>query len=399
MKRKSKGDTIVIEPRTRITSFDTLDYRTLLAVNGAIAGTLFGKDREQITAYYKSRASRENRLKLTRFISQVYAYLNPIISKFANPHDYFFRLWLRLEIDRKTGEIIDVTFFDVDMFKFFGKVGGKFPKKEEEYIMNIVFVGREGTPLSSFFIQGIKKVASEIEMIRLKTYDSYSKTPSNVRSRISDRSPYLIVGDEVLEIKVRTEDSDVIPFIEKDGERIDFPDQISVEGFVLTRVPLKPDIGKAELSFQYVDSELKNIRQTIEDHATDFKKPDILKTLGIESELSDIKTRLTSLDVKKLSNDDKLASGKWIRKIDRELEKYMDLSIEYESIEDALKSIEIDRDKGTISYDEYDKFRMRKFTASRKVTQELIKLKENLWKELVPEVRDFLKKAEGKKES
>lgn len=397
MKRKSKRDTIIIEPRTRITSFDTLDYRTLLTVTGAIAGTLYGRDREKKSVFYKSRANRENRSKLNRFLGHVYAYLNPIISEFAKPDDYFFRLWLRLEIDRKTGEIIDVPFFDVDMFKRFGKVGGEFPKKEEEYMMNIIFVGREGTPISSFFKQGIKKVAKEIEMIRLKTYDSYSKAPLNVKSRISDRSPYLIVGNEVLEIKVRTENSDIIPFVEKDGKRTDFPEETSVERFLLARIPMKPNIGKTELSFQYVDSELKSIRQTIEDHATDVKKPDILKALGIESELTNIKTKLTNLASEKLSDDGEVSSKKWIRKIDRELEKYTDLSMEYESIMGGLKRIEIECNKGIISYDEYDKFRMRKSLALRKIRQELIKFKEKLWKESIPEVRDFLKEMGGKK--
>ena len=50
-------NTILLEPITRITSFDTLGFRTQ-TVNGAIAGTLYGKDRSKSAIFFKSNASR-----------------------------------------------------------------------------------------------------------------------------------------------------------------------------------------------------------------------------------------------------------------------------------------------------------------------------------------------------
>ena len=46
-RKKSCREIVVIEPKTRITSLNTLGYYTSLEVTGAIAGILFGKDEEK----------------------------------------------------------------------------------------------------------------------------------------------------------------------------------------------------------------------------------------------------------------------------------------------------------------------------------------------------------------
>jgi hypothetical protein len=102
-------ETIVIEPKSRIASFETLGYHTTRAANGAIAGALFGKDKEKSLEFFKSRTSRKNKEFLSLLTSEIYSYLNSVMPDTADPADYFFRIWLRLEIERKTGEIVTKT--------------------------------------------------------------------------------------------------------------------------------------------------------------------------------------------------------------------------------------------------------------------------------------------------
>jgi len=65
-------------------------------------------------------------------VSEVYSFVNKIISAHSNPEDYWFRLWVRIEVNEKSGEILGHPNFDIDIFKYIGKIGGKYSEINED---------------------------------------------------------------------------------------------------------------------------------------------------------------------------------------------------------------------------------------------------------------------------
>lgn len=391
-------ETIVLEPRSRIASFDTIGYRTVQAVNGAIAGTLFGKDREKKSAFFKSNASRKNKQILSQLTSEIYSYLNGVISEFADPEDYFFRLWVRVEIDKKTGEIIGHPLFDSDMFKYIGKVGGKYVEVGD-YALKVFFIGKVGTHISPIFIKGIKKVASDTKLIRFRPYESYSISPDEIKQKITSDSPYLVIDDKPIEIKLRLDEktTTIIPFMEKNGRSFDFIDQSSIENFILREIALKPEIIKSGTFFQYSDAELKQIKEKIDQHAKDVEEPTLLETLNIEQILKDIKDELDIVNTEKLSEKIEIEYNKHIKLFKRLDDKYFKLSREWDVQRQDILDTKKDLEKGLIGYEEFSTLRVRRSMALRKISQELINFQENLKKKIVPDFNRFissLKKAE-----
>lgn len=233
-----------------------------MAVNGAIAGTLFGKDKEKKAIFYKSKANRKNKQVLSQLTSEVYSYLNSVISDFADPEDYFFRLWVRIEIDRKTGEIISEPLFEIDVFKYTGKLGGKYVEVGD-YYLDVVFVGREGTHITPFFVKGINRVAKDTKLVKLKSFDSYKLAPKEIQKKITPDAPFLVIDGEPIEIKLTIDEERnvLIPLIERENKKINLENQNLVENFILREIKMKPEIRKSGTVFQLVDQELKKSKK------------------------------------------------------------------------------------------------------------------------------------------
>jgi hypothetical protein len=380
---------------TRIVSLGTLDYRAGQSINAAIADAISGKDEEKKKAYWKSRMSIENKRRISQFTSEVYAYLNPIISEFGEPDDYYFRLWLRVEIDRETGELVNVLHFDVDMYKYIGKVGGNLAD-DVSYCMKLYFVGNKDTPVYTFFVETLRKVASEISVVSFKPFDSLRMVPPEMRKGLSEHSNYLIVEKEVFEIKMRTDGTNISYFTEIAGKETTLSTKILLENFVMHKIGLKPEIGKKAISFQPVDKELKKIRTKIEDEAKEIDEPDFLKSLGIDEELNAVKSELVGVDTGKIGDDELQKIKRLIKRIERTQEKYTQLSVEYESIIEDVRNIEKDCNNGKISYEQFDVFRMRKSIALRANRIELIKLKATIAESILQEEKVLIEETKGK---
>src|SRR2546422_4450522 len=132
-------DTVIIEPRTSVSSFDGLQWSLQKAVSGAIASFLFGDNEEGRKQFFPSPTNRKNKQKLAQLAGQVYGYLNSTISEHADIREYYFRVWTRVEIERQTGEITGDPRFDVDLFRYLGRVSTK-PIAETNQV-EITFVG------------------------------------------------------------------------------------------------------------------------------------------------------------------------------------------------------------------------------------------------------------------
>jgi len=102
-----RGDLTVLEPYTKISSFDGIGYAAQRSLIGAVGGYLYPdeKDKEKKSIFYASPIGRRNKQKVAQLVSEVYSYLNSIISEHADPRQYYFRLIVRMEINSKTGEI------------------------------------------------------------------------------------------------------------------------------------------------------------------------------------------------------------------------------------------------------------------------------------------------------
>lgn len=393
-----RRDTIVLEPRSRIASFDAIGFRTIQAVNGAIAASLFGKDREKKGIFYKSKASRKNKQILAKLTSEIYSYLNGVISEFADPEDYFFRLWVRVEIDKKTGEIIGRPLFDIDMFKYVSKLGGKYVEVGD-YALEVVFIGKEGTLISPFFIKGIRKVASDTKLIRFRHYDSYSVCPEEIKQQIMPDSPYLIVGNKQLriELEIDKEDTKIIPYVKKENKQLELVDQSAVHNLILREIALRPEIRKAGIFFQSVDEELKKIEKRLGQHATDEEEPDLPESLRIEQILEELKQKLQSVNTEKLSDLQKKAFDKQGQKIESQKAKYLRLSSEWKALRDDISNMKKDLDAGEVEYEQFRVLKIRRSKALRNTGQELIEFQEDLKSKIIPEFNEFMTNVEKMK--
>ena len=104
-------DSIILEPRTTITTFEGIQWALERAVGGAIAAMLFGKNKEAKQSFYGSPTNRRNKEVLVELASQLYSYLNGTISEFADVKEYAFRVWAQVEANRKSGTIIGEPLF------------------------------------------------------------------------------------------------------------------------------------------------------------------------------------------------------------------------------------------------------------------------------------------------
>jgi len=391
-------ETIIIEPKSRIASFETLGYHTTRAANGAIAGALFGKDKEKSLEFFKSLTNRKNKEFLSLLTSEIYSYLNSVLPDTADPADYFFRVWLRLEIDRKTGEIVSEPLFEADLFKYAGKLGGKYVEVGD-YRLDVVFVGKEGTHITPFFVKAMNQVVNTTRLVKFKVYDNYRLAPKEVRQKITAESPFLIIDGKPFEIEM-TMDSKrkvVAPLVESDGKKVSLESQESVANFLLREIKMKPEIRKSATIFQYADDEIEKIHDKIQQDSTETDEPDLLKSLDLLDFINSLDSRIQNINVSKLHEDQKTIHGTLVKQLSKSKDRFSQLSQEWECLREEIYETKKDMEKGSITYEQFSALRMRRFKALKNVEQELIGLQEEVKRDFVKNLNDFLENLDGKK--
>lgn len=387
----SSHNTIVIEPRSRIASFDTLGYYTTMAINGAIAGALFGKDKERSSAFFKSKANLKNKQVSSKLTSEVYSYLNAVISDFADPEDYFFRLWVRLEIDKSTGSIVGEPTFEIDLFKYAGKLGGKYVETGD-YALDVVFVGKEGTYIEPMFLKGIKQVSNATGLIKFRSYNSYKHATKEIQEKITEDSPFLIIDSKPIEVKFRIDEKKriPIPFVEKGGKDFDLVGQESIENLILSEVKMKPEIRKSGTAFQLVDQELKKIHKRIELDSTETKEPDLLKSLRLDVILEGFETGLGKIEKGKLTKERQNLYDNFNKQLNKLKDRYNHMSREWETLRAEIEETKQDMQGGEITYEEFGTIRVRRSKALKNVELQLIEFQEELKRDFMPQIQGFL---------
>jgi hypothetical protein len=394
-----RTETILLEPFTSIVSFDAISYRTYITVSGAVGHYLY-PTKEEYDAnkrkFFASAIGRRNKQKISELVSEIYAYLNANISEHADPRDYYFRLWVRIETYKKTGEILRHPHFDIDVFRYIGKIGGKH-SDIEQYSMKVVFVGKERMPISSIFIKGISKARQQTGVIDFKPYESYFRAPKEIREKITKDSAYLIIDDDVYEIepKIDSKTGEIFSLIKEDSDVLEFRVADDVLLYILKKVKIRPQIIGSETGLSLVDKEIETISPGLTEKVTD-SKIDFVSSLGVELILEKLFRKLDGLDTLELPKDLEKQKKRHRVGLEKVKKDFTSLKVRFEVQEEELASLEKDRVEK-----KYRSFRVKTITALKTIRTEMVELQKELKQETLDNINKFVKVArkEGKAKS
>jgi len=373
-------ETITLEPITPIISFDGISYRTYITVSGAIGHYRFPSEEEYAAnkkAFFSSGIGRRNKQKISEVVSEIYAYLNTRISEHGDPADYYFRLWLRVEVNKETAEIVGNPSFDIDVFRHIGKIGGKH-SDIGKYLMKVVLVDKEKVPLSSIFMKGIRKAKQETELIDFTVYKSYSRAPEEIKQKITKDSYHLIIDDEVnrIEPAIDSKTKDITFLIKENSSTMEFGSEDDVFHYILKKVKISPKIIRSETGLTLVDKEIVGISRELE-KAEPAPKTNLMAQLGIEEMLNELFGRLDSFKAR--ANSEKARNKERCRANLEEVKKeFSSLKVDYEVHESELTKLEEDYAKKEITEDSYRTHRVKELKALGIVKSNLIELQKKL---------------------
>jgi hypothetical protein len=398
-------ESIVVEPFTAIVSFDAISHRTYIALSGAIGHYVYPKKEEydaNKTKFFASPVGRRNKQKISELVSEIYAYLNANISEHADPRDYYFRLWVRLEVDRRTGEILSHPHFDIDVFRYLGKIGGKY-SDVGKYSMKVAFVGKERFPVSSVFIKGVSKAKQQTGVIDFKIYETYYRAPDEIREKISKDSAYLIIDEEVHKIKpkIDSDTGEVFSFIKENSHVTEFKSEEDVLLYIVKKVKIRPQIIGSETGLNpQVDKEIQTISPRLTEKVVD-SEVDFVSSLGVEQILERLSKKLEGLDTLELPKELEKQYKSHLASMETLTKDFTSLKVRLEVQEDELGDLEKDRDEKKMDEDQFRSFRVKTITALKTIRTEMVKFQKELKQETAGKIDKFVRVArkEGKEKS
>lgn len=384
---------------TAIISFDAISHRTYKAISGAIGHYRYPSDEEYAAkhkSFYNSLVGRRNKQKISEVISEVYAFLNTRISEHADPADYYFRLFLRMELKKETAEIIGNPSFDIDVFRHLGKIGGKH-SNVGNYSLNTVLVDKERSPISPIFKKGLSKARTETGLIGFLVYDSYSKAPAEIRGKTTKDAYYLIIDEEVNKIQaaIDPKTNDVVYKTKENNNTIEFRSEDDVFNYVLKKIKVIPKIVGSETGLSLVDKEIMGITSELEKLENE-QQTDIIAQLGIEHTLKELFDELDSFKAR--ANTEKAKTKQRYRATLEEIDsEFKSLKIDLEIQESEITRLNEERTKKEITDDYYSTCRVKGLKAIAIIKSKLVELQKNLKEQYVEEIAAFVA-AKGKGE-
>lgn len=394
-------ETIMLEPFTSIVSFDAISYKTNMTVAGAIGHYIYPDKeeyREKRSKFFASAVSRRNRQKISELVSEIYSYLNTKISEYADPRNYYFRIWVRIIINKKTGEILGHPHFDIDVYRHVGKVGGRH-SEIGKYSMKVVFIGKERMPISSVFIKGVSKASQQSGVIDFRSYESYFKAPKEIREKITKDSPYLIIDEEIHKIipKIDSKSGEIFSLIKEGKNDIKLEIADDVARYVLKKVKIKPEVIGSETAFGRVDEEIETIASELKEEAVETKT-DLVTLLGVEDILKGLFKKLEGLATYELPKEIERQKKRHWTLLEKLQKEFTSLKVKYEVQEEELAKLEKDHIEEMIDEDKYRSLRMKRLTASKMIRTEMVELQKELKQETANKITAFVKvaKKEGK---
>lgn len=388
---RKKVETIILEPRTPIISFEAISHRTYISVSGSVGHYRYPSKEEyqaRKKAFFNSAVGRKNKQKISEVISEIYAYLNTRISEHADPSDYYFRLWLKLEVNKETAQIIGNPSFDIDVFRHIGRIGGKH-SSVGDYLLNVFLIDKEKSPLSPIFKKGIKKAKAEAGLIEFLMYDSYLKAPKEVRAKITKGSWNLIIDEDAYIIEPEIDSKKNIFYtIKEGGKTIEFRSEDDVFNYILKKLKITPKIVGSETGLTLVDKEIKGISEELEKGET-VPKVDIMTQLGIEQTIAELLGKLEGF--KPRANSEKAKVRDRYRADIEEIQKeYTSLKVDYGVHESELSRCEEEYTKKVMTEENYSAFRFKTLRAIGFIKTKLIDLQQTLKKKCSKEIEELV---------
>jgi len=390
----SASETVVLEPRTSVTSFEGLPWALQKAVAGAINGFLYGDKSEKPSPYYKSPIARKNREKLARLASQVYGYINSTISEHSNIDDYYFRIWPRIEVDRKSGEIVEDPRFEVDLFRYIGRVAAK--AIETKTRVNVIFVQADGDRMvSPSFARMLRRAVSGLKEVEPRIYADTRSAPSSLKERMMDARPHLFIGDSrVFALGSELAKTGPRLFLESEGKSEEIRKDEDLARFVVEHSGVKPEIFSNDTVVRPADEEIAKIGKRFSDEATD-EPNDVIAALRVDRELD----RLLE-QVKRLTNGVDAIPSTTVARITSELKdkrnKWMELKSAHEAIVEEMKHLQRDFKGKRVNYDTYSVQRFMNIENRKSIERELVELQTYIKGDLRRKVMSVVDEPKGK---
>ena len=394
---KKKIETVTLEPISSIISFDAISYRASGTFIGTIGHFKYPDKKEyeaKSKVFYNSAIGRKNKQRIQELISEIYAYLNTRISNHAQASDYFFRIYLRLELNKETAEIVGTPSFDVDLYRHIGKIGGKHGDAGK-YVMQVIIVDNDRSPLASIFKKGVSKIRDDVGsgFLEYKNYPSYEKAPINVQRLVSKDGCYLIIDNIAHDITAEKDEAsrDFVYFIKEDNKQTKIQSEDDVISYVLKQTKVTPKIMGSQTGFALVDKEIMQIADELKKEEGTTKADtvtNLLEELGIDKILLQLRGKLKTVRARGTSDRAKLRD-KSTTNLDDIEKKYNALKVEYEVDRGELTHCEDQYTKGEITDDNYRVYRLKMLKAIRMAETELIDIQKKLVEKTELAIKDL----------
>jgi hypothetical protein len=396
---KKKVATVTLEPISSIISFDAISYRASGTFIGTIGHFKYPDKKEyevKSKSFYISPIGRKNKQKIQELISEIYAYLNTRISNHAQASDYFFRIYLRLELNKETAEIVGTPSFDVDLYRHIGKIGGKHGDAGK-YVMQVIIVDNDRFPLASIFKKGVSKIRDDVGsgFLEYKNYTSYDKAPINVQGLVNKDGCYLIIDNTAHEITAEKDEAsrDFVYFIKDGNKQTKIQSEDDVISFVLKQTKVTPKIMGSQTGFALVDKEIMQIADELKREEGTTKTDvitNLLEELGIDKILLELRDKLKTVKARGTSDRAKLRD-KYNTNLDEIEKKYNALRVEYEVDRGELIHCEDQYNKGETTDDNYRVYRLKMMKAIRLAETDLIDIQKKLVEKTELEIENLAK--------
>lgn len=258
----------IINPFTKICRYDSISRRVNTAIIGNIGGTLFDTDKEAKARFYKSKIGRKNKEIISELVSELYTFINRLLSEYSNPESYWFRISFVMEIDNEKGNILTKPLFDVDLFKHMGQISGKQSDDSKKNI-NVLLLDIGKTKLSKHIHASLMLVKNNVPIVNYAVYKEHHKIPEKIRGIVETEQSYIVIDDTPFSIKYELVDNIIYYYIMDGKIKKSFNDEKEVFGFILSKLDNDPEISSGGTAFQYSEGEVKKLEDTVRELSVD----------------------------------------------------------------------------------------------------------------------------------
>jgi hypothetical protein len=388
---------IVLHPRTAIVAYDMIPWRIQVTVGGAISSMLYGDDKDRRKSFYGSPVDRTNKKVLEEFASQVYSYVNSSISEYADTDDYRFRVWTEVKVNQKTGEILDQPVFNVDIYRYVARVSAR-AVETKDFALQVTFVGnKDDIFITPFVMRSLKQAKSATKYLDIEMYMDRSSSPANIKKKLVQSFPTLIVADHGFPVKSKTSpDGTVIPYIEDDKKQFDLIDESALMRFIAEKSGLKPEILGFDTGFQRVDEEVQKIAKSVRESTTLGTTPtterDLLASLGLDAAFKALTTQLEKAGDWK-ADDAERTLKKFHGELEEKRKQYTALKTEYVTEIQHMEHLITENNKNRLDFDTFDAARVKSLFNKNGIEEQLVELQELVKGELTQSIAKYVETA------